>query len=61
MLTFTDSPDGMAIVTVLLTETDGRTEMSFTQVGPLPEEALPAATHGWNGFFDQLANLVKAP
>lgn len=60
VLTFTDSPEGISIVTVVLTETDGRTEMSFTQVGPLPEEQLPAATDGWKGFFDQLATLLKA-
>jgi uncharacterized protein YndB with AHSA1/START domain len=60
VLSFTDSSEGgFATVTVLLTETDGRTEMTFTQVGPLPEEHLEPATQGWNGFFDQLANLVK--
>jgi uncharacterized protein YndB with AHSA1/START domain len=61
VLSFTDSTEGgFATVTVLLTETGGRTEMAFTQVGPLPEEHLEPATQGWNGFFDQLANLVKA-
>jgi uncharacterized protein YndB with AHSA1/START domain len=59
VLTFTDTPDGLATITVELTETDdGRTHMAFTQTGPLPDEAVPAATQGWNGFFDQLATLV---
>jgi uncharacterized protein YndB with AHSA1/START domain len=61
VLTLTDTPtDTPATVTVLLTETDGGTQMSFTQVGPLPQEHVQAATDGWNGFFDQLANLLKA-
>jgi uncharacterized protein YndB with AHSA1/START domain len=61
VMSFTDSPEGgYATVTVLLSETDGRTEMTFTQIGPLPEEHLVPATDGWNGFFDQLANLVKS-
>lgn len=59
VLTFTDNPDAEAVVTVLLTETEGLTEMSFTQAGALPKGAAPAATKGWNGFFDQLANLVN--
>ena len=58
VLTFTDEPDGYARVTVVLTDLGGETEMQFTQVGPLPEEQVEAATEGWKGFFDQLAQLL---
>jgi uncharacterized protein YndB with AHSA1/START domain len=51
VLTFTDSPDGEAIVTVLLTETGGCSEMSFTQVGPLPEAAVTESTMVCCGFL----------
>lgn len=58
VLTFTDDPDGYARVTVVLTDRGGETEMQFTQVGPLPEEEVEAATKGWQGFFDQLDQLL---
>lgn len=59
VLTFTDDPDGHAIVTVDLAELpDGRTEMTFTQVGPLPADQVDAATQGWKNFFEQLAGLI---
>lgn len=58
VLTFTDDPSGYALVTVVLENHDGKTRMSFTQVGPLPEEQVEAATNGWKGFFEQLAQLV---
>lgn len=58
VLTFTDNPEGFGLVTVLLTEVEGRTEMAFTQTGPLPEDQLEAATQGWGFFFDSMEQVL---
>jgi uncharacterized protein YndB with AHSA1/START domain len=44
------------VVTVTFTERDGKTEMTFQQVGHLPEEVYATGLkHGWGGFFDRLS------
>ncbi|GAA4913992.1 SRPBCC family protein [Stackebrandtia albiflava] len=58
VLTFTDTPEGISTVTVTFTEDNGATTMTMTQVGPLPEDQLDAATEGWNHFFNELATLL---
>ncbi|CAM3332360.1 SRPBCC family protein [Stackebrandtia soli] len=61
VLSFTDgSGPGFATVTVDLTENDGVTHMTFSQVGPLPAEQVDAATEGWKLFFDELEKIVTA-
>ena len=63
VFTVTDEPDEdqYAVCTVVLTETgDGRTDMLFTQVGPLPPEQVEAAKKGWSGFFDRIAERLAA-
>ncbi len=47
------------LVTVVLTEKDGKTEMQFTQEGNLPpEEYQTGLKKGWGGFFDALAKYL---
>jgi uncharacterized protein YndB with AHSA1/START domain len=48
------------VVTVLLTERDGQTEMNFTQSGNLPDEEYEVGLRkGWTGFFDALDSTLK--
>lgn len=60
VMTFTDTEEGHALVTVVLTENDGKTDMAFSQVGELPAEQVEAATEGWKHFFEQMATIVAA-
>ena len=63
VFTVTDDPDEdqYAVCTVVLTESgDGRTDMLFTQVGPLPPEQIEAAKTGWSGFFERIAERLAA-
>ncbi|MCK2243423.1 MULTISPECIES: SRPBCC family protein [unclassified Crossiella] len=60
-LTLTDRSDGSgphALITVVLTEAEGGTNVQFTQVGPLPEEYLEATTQGWHSYLDELAKVT---
>ncbi|WP_043616529.1 SRPBCC family protein [Nonomuraea candida] len=51
-----------SVVTVGLTETDGKTEMRFHQYGVnTDQEHAAQAKEGWNEFFDRLAAYVKSP
>jgi uncharacterized protein YndB with AHSA1/START domain len=57
VFTVSDQPnaDEYAVCTVVLTElAEDRTEMQFTQTGPLPPEQLEPARRGWGGFFDRI-------
>jgi uncharacterized protein YndB with AHSA1/START domain len=60
VLTLTDRPgDDYELVTVVLADVDGRTEMTFTQVGGhIPPEQYTRAEQGWQGFFDDLADAL---
>ena len=58
VFTVTDEPDEeqYAVCTVVLTDTgDGRTDMLFSQIGPLPPEQLEPAKKGWSSFFERIA------
>jgi uncharacterized protein YndB with AHSA1/START domain len=59
VLTLTDRPgDDYELVTVVLKEVGGGTEMTFTQEGGhLPAEQYQQAEEGWRGFFDTMASL----
>lgn len=46
-------------VTVLLSDTDGGTTLTFLQEGNLPEDEIPRAEEGWGFFFDALGEYVK--
>jgi uncharacterized protein YndB with AHSA1/START domain len=55
--TVTDQPPpaDFALVTVEMVDLgDGRTEMRFEQLGPMPPEQIEAATAGWGRFFDRI-------
>ena len=61
VFTVTDEPDEeqYAVCTVVLTETgDGRTDMLFSQIGPLPPEQLEPAKKGWSSFFERIAERL---
>jgi uncharacterized protein YndB with AHSA1/START domain len=61
VFTVTDEPDEdqYAVCTVVLTDTgDGRTDMLFSQIGPLPPEQLEPAKKGWSGFFERIAERL---
>jgi uncharacterized protein YndB with AHSA1/START domain len=57
VLTLSDRPgEQFELVTVQLVEREGRTEMTFTQVGGhMPVEQYRRAEQGWHSFFDDLA------
>jgi uncharacterized protein YndB with AHSA1/START domain len=59
VLTLTDRPgDDYELVTVVLKEVDGGTEMTFTQEGGhLEPEQYAQAEEGWRAFFDAMASL----
>lgn len=66
VMTLTDAPEPDPerehLVTVVLTDADGRTVMEFTQTGDFgeaPEQALQQLEHGYGGFFAQLAEVVE--
>jgi uncharacterized protein YndB with AHSA1/START domain len=61
VFTLTDEPDEeqYAVCTVVLTDTgDGRTDMLFSQIGPLPPEQLEPAKKGWSSFFERIAERL---
>jgi uncharacterized protein YndB with AHSA1/START domain len=62
VLTLQDRPGPeFELCTVVLTEVDGGTEMTFTQVGGHMDAAGYAqAKAGWAGFFADLAAIVEA-
>ncbi|MFC0863846.1 SRPBCC domain-containing protein [Sphaerimonospora cavernae] len=48
-------------VTVSFKDVDGGTEMTFVQVGSLPDDEVPRATEGWGFFFAALEeHLAKS-
>jgi len=61
VFTVTDEPDEdqYAVCTVVLTDTgDGRTDMLFSQIGPLPPEQLEPAKKGWSSFFERIVERL---
>ena len=60
VFTLTDQTDeDYSVCTVVLTEAgDGRTEMHFTQTGPLPPEQIEPARRGWGSFFERIAERL---
>jgi uncharacterized protein YndB with AHSA1/START domain len=61
VFTITDEPDEeqYAVCTVVLSDAgDGRTDMLFSQVGPLPPEQLEPAKKGWSGFFERISERL---
>ena len=63
VFTVTDEPDQdeYAVCTVVLTDTgDGRTDMLFTQIGPLPPEQLEPARKGWSRFFERIGERLAS-
>jgi uncharacterized protein YndB with AHSA1/START domain len=61
VLTLTDRPgEDYELVTVVLADVNGRTEMTFTQVGGhLPPEQYARVEEGWESFFDDLAAALR--
>jgi uncharacterized protein YndB with AHSA1/START domain len=61
VFTVTDEPDQdqYAVCTVVLTDAgDGRTDMLFTQIGPMPPEQIEPAKKGWSSFFEHIAERL---
>jgi uncharacterized protein YndB with AHSA1/START domain len=60
VFTLTDRPgDEYEVVTVVLDDLDGRTEMVFRQVGGHLDAAEYArAKAGWQAFFDRMAERL---
>jgi uncharacterized protein YndB with AHSA1/START domain len=61
VFTLSDQPDEdlYALCTVVLTDLgEGRTEMLFTQRGPMPPEQIQYATRGWASFFERIAERL---
>jgi uncharacterized protein YndB with AHSA1/START domain len=50
---------GSEVVTVTFTSIGTGTEISFQQVGNLPDEEIPRAEEGWGHFFDALEKHLK--
>ena len=49
-----------ALVTVVLNDLgDGRTEMQFSQTGPLPPEMYERTKEGWGKFFDRVDERLR--
>lgn len=61
VFTVSDQPDEQyALVTVVLTDLgDGRTEMQFSQTGPLPPEMYDRTREGWGKFFDRIDERLR--
>lgn len=48
-------------ISVAFADVDGKTRMTFSQTGHLPESEIQRATEGWSSFFDCLADhLAKS-
>lgn len=63
VFTVTDEPDAgeYAVCTVVLTDLgERRTQMDFSQTGPLPPEQIEPATRGWSSFFERIAERLAA-
>ncbi len=63
VFTITDQPgDAYELVSVVLVDLgDGRTEMRFQQRGGgLTPEEYEGAAQGWSGFFDRIAERLRA-
>jgi uncharacterized protein YndB with AHSA1/START domain len=61
VFTVSDQPvkDLYALCTVELTDLgDGRTDMQFTQTGPMPPEQIEPAKRGWSSFFERIAERL---
>jgi uncharacterized protein YndB with AHSA1/START domain len=61
VFTLTDEPGAgeYAVCTVVLTDLgEGRTEMQFTQTGPMPPEQIEPARRGWSRFFERIAERL---
>ncbi len=60
VFTLSDQPgDDVEVVTIVLTDLGGRTEMVFQQRGGhLTEEGYARAGEGWSAFFERLAEQV---
>ena len=61
VFTVTDEPDAgeYAVCTVVLTDLgERRTQMDFSQTGPLPPEQIEPATRGWSSFFERIAERL---
>ena len=60
VLTMTDRPgDARELVTVVLTEVEGGTEMVFTQTGGnLDAAEYERVTEGWQTFFDAMDEVL---
>jgi uncharacterized protein YndB with AHSA1/START domain len=55
-------PEREHLVTVILADIGGRTEMTFTQAGDFGEQAdemIAGLGRGYSAFFDQLATIVE--
>jgi len=63
VLTLTDRPgDEFELVTVVLKEVEGGTEMTFTQEGGhMPPSQYAQAEQGWRAFFDAMAEVLASP
>jgi len=55
-----DGPAVDTLVTVALTETDGRTDMAFTHEGLKNERSLAGHQHGWTSTVDRLEAWLAA-
>jgi uncharacterized protein YndB with AHSA1/START domain len=63
VFTVSDQPDEerYELVTVVFTDLgDGRTEMLFEQRGHMRPEQYDRAKEGWGGFFDRIAERLRA-
>jgi uncharacterized protein YndB with AHSA1/START domain len=61
VLTLSDRPEARELVTVVLTEVEGGTQMLFRQTGGnLSVEEYARTAEGWNTFFDAMADLVAS-
>ena len=61
VLTLSDREPERELVTVLLTEVDGGTQMVFTQSGGhLSAEEYARVAEGWGTFFDAMADLFAS-
>lgn len=48
------------VVTIILSDLGGKTEMIFKQAGNLPDKEYETGLkQGWTGFFDKLAEILK--
>jgi uncharacterized protein YndB with AHSA1/START domain len=63
VMTVTDTPEKPErdVVTVVLRDVDGSTEMTMQQSGGhMPPEAYERAKQGWGGFFDRMDERLAA-